>query len=49
MVFGKLTIQNATKTVGISNKCCEFAQKLGAKETHTIYNSVDTEFWRKEE
>ena len=45
--YGRKTIKMANVVIGISEKCAKFAKKLGAKETHTVYNSVDVGYWKE--
>lgn len=44
--LGKYTLKNATVVCGVSKSVCDFAKKLGAPETHTIYNGIDSDFWK---
>jgi len=45
--FGRLTISFAEKVVGISTEASLFVKKLGAKNPKVIYNSVDTNFFKR--
>lgn len=44
---GRMIFSASDLTVGISNPCSNFAKKLGAKKTMTIYNSIDTKAFKK--
>lgn len=45
--LGKYTIKNANVVCGVSQSVCTFAEKLGAKNPHTIYNGIKTSFWKE--
>ncbi len=45
--LGKYTLKNSAIVCGVSQSVCAFAKRLGAKEAHTIYNGIETDFWKK--
>jgi glycosyltransferase involved in cell wall biosynthesis len=49
ITFGRMIISKAWKVVGVSSPCCDFARRMGARDVALIYNSIDTDFFRKKE
>lgn len=39
--LGKFVFKNSNWTIGISQKCTDFAKRMGAKNVSTIYNSIN--------
>ena len=39
--LGRMIMTNADGVIGISQKCCDFAKRLGAKHTGLIHNCID--------
>ncbi len=44
--IGRKIFRKADVVVGVSKPCAAFAEKLGAKKTVVIHNSIDTAFFR---
>ena len=47
--LGRSIMRNADVVVGISQKCCDFATGLGAKNVKLIHNAIDTARFKKVE
>lgn len=45
-LYGNKIVRNADKVIGISDAAREFSKTLGAKNPITIYNCVDTDFFK---
>jgi len=46
LTLGKYVLKNADLVCGVSESCCQFAKKLGAKKTGVVYNGIDMDFWK---
>jgi|GEM_PF-1192532 len=48
LTLGKYVLKNADLVCGVSESCCQFAKKLGAKKTAVVSNGINLEFWKSE-